>query len=193
MSYVTSVTLYKFSELSESVQNNLIRDFEAPDCWDEWIISDIYLEAKALGIEDFDFQYTGFGSQGDGCSFTGTLTRELAESIYKDRINRDGWHEGGNEGYDITFKRKSYPHYVHEKMVYAHLLPFDEDNYDHEYDDIIERAYNNWKDDLCQEWYQRLGTHYFEIISDDQIANEYESLGPVFLEDGRILNISCNE
>jgi len=187
MAYTQTVTTYKFSELSKEVQKRLILNFEASDFWDEPIIEGINEEAEALGIEDFDFQYSGFGSQGDGCSFTGTLTRELAESIYKDRINRDGWHEGGNEGYDITFKRKSYPHYVHEKMVYAQLLPFDEDNYDHEYDDIIERVYNDWKDDLCQEWYQRLGSAYHDIISDEQISSEYEDMGAVFLSDGRIL------
>ena len=191
MSYVTSVTLYKFSELSESVQNNLIRDFEAPDCWDEWIISDIYLEAKALGIENFEFLYTGFGSQGDGCSFTGTLNVASSEKIYKEKVNRDGFLN--NDEFEVVFSRKSYPHYVHEEMVYSQIMPLDEDSYDYELTRTIEGVYNEWKNDLCYEWYQRLGTHYFEIISDDQIANEYESLGPVFLEDGRILNISHNE
>ena len=191
MSYVTSVTLYKFSELSESVQNNLIRDFEAPDCWDEWIISDIYLEAKALGIEDFDFQYTGFGSQGDGCSFTGTLTQELAESIYKKHLNRDGF--SNSDGFEVVFSRKSYPHYVHEKMVYAQIKPLDEDTYDYESTNIIESVYNAWKDDICHEWYQRLGTHYNYLIDSENIKNHYEEMGAVFLDDGRILNISYNE
>ena len=190
MSYTQTITTYKFSELSEEVQKRLLLNFEAEHCWDEWVIEGINEEAANLGIENFELQYSGFGSQGDGLSFTGTLARELAESIYKKNINRDGWDAGGNEGYDITFKRKSYPHYVHEKMVYAQIFPFDEDNYDYEYDDIIERVYNEWKDNLCQEWYQRLGTAYNEIIDDDNIQREYESLGPVFLEDGRILHIN---
>jgi len=193
MSYVTSVTLYKFSELTKEVQDNLTKIFEVPDYWDEPVIEGIIEEARSLGVENFDFQYSGFGSQGDGCSFTGTLAQELAESIYKDRINRDGWKAGGNGGYDITFRRKSYPHYVHEKMVYAQLLPFDEDEYDYEYVDIIENAYNDWKDELCYEWYQRLGTHYDELIESENIKNHYEEMGAVFLEDGRILNISYRE
>mgnify|MGYP001345541605 CR=1 FL=1 len=57
MSYVTSVTLYKFSELSEPVQNNLIGDFEAPDYWDEPIVEGIFEEASNLGIENFEFLY----------------------------------------------------------------------------------------------------------------------------------------
>ena len=191
MSYTTSVTLYKFSELSESVQNNLINDFEAPDYWDEPIIEGIFEEASALGIEDFKFQYTGFGSQGDGCSFTGALAQETAESIYKKHLNRDGF--SNSSGFEVTFNRKSYPHYVHEKMVYAQIVPFDGEIYDYETIDIIEEMYNDWKDDLCYEWYQRLGTYYGNITGDDSIKYCYEEMGPVFLEDGRILNISYNE
>ena len=176
-----------FSELSKEVRERLIQKFDVNYDWDEFLIDQINEDARELGIEDFDFQYSGFCSQGDGCSFTGTLTKELAESIYKDKINRDGWDAGGNGGYDITFKRKSYPHYVHEKMVYAQLLPFDEDEYDYEYSDIIERVYNEWKDDLCRDWYNLLYDAYFEIIDDDNIEKEYESWGPVFLEDGRVL------
>jgi len=185
MSYTQTVTTYHFSELPSEVQKRLIHKYDVNDNWDEWIIADIYLEAKELGIEDFDFQYTGFGSQGDGCSFTGTLTRELAESIYKKNINRDGWDE--NSGYDVTFKRKSYPHYVHEKMVYAQISAHNQDEFDNEHEDTFENVYNDWKDDLCDEWYQRLGTTYFEMISDESIKEEYESWGPVFLIDGRVL------
>ena len=191
MSYITSVTLYKFSELSESVQNNLVGDFEAPDYWDEPIIEGVFEEASALGIEDFEFQYTGFGSQGDGCSFTGTLSVSVSEHIYKEKLNRNGFLS--NNGFEVTFSRKSYPHYVHEKMVHAKIMPFDECTFDYESIDIIESVYNEWKDDLCHEWYQRLGAHYHNLIESDTIRDYYEEMGAVFLEDGRILNISYNE
>lgn len=191
MSYVTSVTLYKFSELSESVQNNLIGDFEAPDYWDEPIIEGIFEEARNLGIENFEFLYTGFGSQGDGCSFTGTLNVASSEKIYKEKVNRDGF-SNDNE-FEVVFSRKSYPHYVHEEMVYSQIMPLDEDSYDYEHTNTIESVYNEWKNDLCYEWYQRLGTHYDEIIESENIKTHYEEMGAVFLEDGRILNISYKE
>ena len=191
MSYVTSVTLYKFSELSESVQNNLIGGFEAPDYWDEPIIEGIFEEARNLGIENFEFLYSGFGSQGDGCSFTGTLSVLSSENIYKEKINRDGF-SNDNE-FEVVFSRKSYPHYVHEKMVHSQIMPLDEDLYDYECTSTIENAYNDWKDELCYEWYQRLGTHYNDLIDSENIKNHYEEMGAVFLEDGRVLNISYSE
>jgi len=191
MSYVTSVTLYKFSELPATIQNNLIECFEAYDFWDEPIIEGIFEEAKNLGIEDFEFQYSGFGSQGDGCSFTGTLSVSVSERVYKEKLNRDGF--SNSDSFEVTFSRKDYPQYVHEKMVYAQIMPQDEDTYDYESIDIIENVYNEWKDDLCYEWYQRLGTHYSELIESESIKSHYEEMGAVFLKDGRILNVSYNE
>lgn len=189
MSRQKTVTVYSFAELSANAQSRAISDYNEDSSnhdWDEDIIEGIRDEAYEMGILNFDLQYSGFWSQGDGLSFTGDLSELLAETIYKEHVNRDGWYAGG--GYDVSIKRKTYPHYVHEKMVYSQIFPHDEDDADYETVKILENVYNEWKDDLCQKWYDSLMESYDEKFSHDSIVlalSKYE-----FYEDGSIAGLA---
>jgi hypothetical protein len=190
MSRQKTVTVYSYAELSANAQARAKADYEeslSHHNWDEPLIEGIEEEASQLGILDFELQYSGFWSQGDGLSFTGTLSEMLAESIYKEKINRDGW-QSDNDSYVVFIKRKAYPHYVHEKMVYSQVFQNDEYRYDYEDIQIIEDAYNDWKDDLCNQWYGRLKEAYNEIFDEDNIVlalSKYE-----FYEDGRVAGVA---
>jgi len=175
-----TITTYNFSELSESVREKLIENYELPDWWDECIFDAINEEADEMGIEDFEFRYTGFWSQGDGASFTGTLSTELLASLLKEEVNEE-------LSFNIAactaqIDRKSYPHYVHENMVYASFDNGDESVTDEDRDAIL-TALEEWKNELCSKWYQMLERHYEHEMSEERIAEEYE--GIQFLEDGR--------
>lgn len=189
MSRQKTITVYSFEELSANAQSRAISDYQQDPFyhdWDEDTIDIIKEEAYEMGILDCNIQYSGFWSQGDGLSFTGRLSELLAESIYKQHINRDGW--GHNEGFDVAIKRKSYPHYVHEKMVYSQIFPHDEDRFDYEYVEIIERVYNEWKDELCQKWYDTLKEAYDEKFSRDSIVLQLAKYE--FYEDGSIAGLA---
>jgi len=174
-----TITTYNFSELSEAVQKKLIESYELSDWWDSWVIDAIKEEAKELGIENFDFQYSGFWSQGDGLSFTGTLSEDLVEKVYKEKVNRDGFGPE-NPPFTVEFSR-TMSSYCHEKTVKASVdgCPDEEDNR------FFEEVFNDWKDELCKKWYQMLYNVYEEDTSEERIKEEYE--GIQFLEDGRML------
>ena len=180
MSTQREVTLYSFSELSESIQKSLIESFEVHDLWDDPVIDMIEQEAEEMGIDDFQMQYSGFWSQGDGLSFTGTLSDSLVEKIYKEKVNRDGFSKD-NESFSVSFRRIMHT-YVHEKTVMADIEDADSD-----YADIFEEVFNDWKDDLCSRWYNFLKECYETQTSEDYIREHYEDCGTVFLSDGRIL------
>ena len=75
-----TITLYSFSELSKEVQAKLIKEYSNDESFldfdfaERHILREIENEAEVMGIQDFEFKYSGFYSQGDGASFTGTLT-----------------------------------------------------------------------------------------------------------------------
>ena len=177
-----TITTYSFSELSEAVQEKLINDYELSDCWDEWVIDAIKEEAAELGIENFDFHYRGFWSQGDGASFTGNLSADLLASLLKDRVNEELSFDVNECSAQIN--RKSYPHlsYVHENTVYASFDSGDEPVSDEDRDAIL-TALKEWKNELCLKWYRQLQESYDAETSEERIKEEYE--GTQFLEDGR--------
>jgi len=197
MSRQKTITVYSFAELSAISQQRAISDYEESgihEYWDEPIIEGIKEEAYEIGILDFDVLYSGFCSQGDGLSFTGSLTDLLVETIYKENINRNGFSFG--EQLFVEFKRKSYPHYVHENMVYCDVSQnaiFQENEseensgFEHsgvlESTKILEGVFNEWKNDLCSSWYNRLESHYFEMFSRDNLVLELSKYE--FYEDGK--------
>lgn len=73
-----TLKLYTFEELTPEVQNKLINEYiqDLPGWWSDDVEERIKNEAEALGIQDFDFSWSGFWSQGDGLSFTGRLSFE---------------------------------------------------------------------------------------------------------------------
>jgi len=75
MSVSKTIKLYEFSELAESIQDTIVSAYiqDLPGWWSDDTEDRIRNEAIALDIQDFDFIWSGFWSQGDGLSFTGTI------------------------------------------------------------------------------------------------------------------------
>lgn len=177
-----TIELFSFNELSKDIRQSMIKHFEVDDWWDQWIIEDIKSEAKEMGIEDFDFQYSGFWSQGDGLSFTGELSSDLIRQIIKDKVNDNPDIETDNISVKIV---RSFHHYVHNKTVRAEVEG-DLDSFSITNEEL-ENAFNDWKDDLCESWYKTLKDHYEYLIEEETIAAEYDSWGPTFTENGQTI------
>lgn len=74
---IIQTEVYTFSELSEKAKQKAISKYrEALDFYDESIKEDAESISKLLGITDFKLCYSGFYSQGDGASFTGSFNPE---------------------------------------------------------------------------------------------------------------------
>jgi len=180
-----TIKTFTFSELPEDIRQEVIEAYQPSDYWDEWVIDSIKEEAAELGIENFDFQYSGFWSQGDGASFTGTLSTELLTSLLKEEVNEE-------LSFNITvctaqIDRKSYPHYVHENMVYARFDSGDEPVSDEDRDAIL-TALEAWKNELCLKWYQQLREAYDAEFEEERVAEEFE--GTRFLRNGKVFDFN---
>jgi len=88
MSVLKTVTLYSFEELDTSIQDTIISSYvqDLPGWWSDDVEERIRNEAASLGINDFDFSWSGFWSQGDGLSFTGNLNFKSWLYILTERL-----------------------------------------------------------------------------------------------------------
>ena len=191
-----TITLYSFSELSKEVQAKLIRDYRDDESFVDFdfaerhILREIENEASSMGIQDFDFRYSGFYSQGDGASFTGTLTKELVVEVLNKASNAKDWAEVYGNKLDEVYVHRNSTMYVHHNSV--------EVDFFHDGDDLeisledwrqLMSYFTDWKDNLCEKFYNRLLESYEEVTSDDHIAALLEGQD-VFLCNGQTLDNS---
>lgn len=66
--------VYKFPELSDVAKQKAVSDYaeHGMDGWDEYSIEYAREVLEFCGVKDVKIRYSGFSSQGDGASFTGT-------------------------------------------------------------------------------------------------------------------------
>jgi len=192
-----TITLYSFSELSKEVQAKLIREYSNDESFldfdfaERHILREIENEAEVMGIQNFEFKYSGFYSQGDGASFTGTLTKELVVEILEQASNAKDWAEVYGNKLDEVYVHRNSTMYVHHNSV--------EVDFFHDGDDLeisledwrqLMSYFTDWKDNLCDKFYNRLLESYEAIISDENIALLLEDMGEVFLCNGQVLSDS---
>lgn len=195
-----TITLYSFSELSKEVQSKLIKEYSNDESFldfdfaERHTLREIENEAEVMGIQDFDFRYSGFWSQGDGASFTGTLTKELVVEILERESSSTFLHSAkdwaklyGNN-IEVNIVRHS-SMYVHENTVSCEF-EYDTDELEISREDYerITGYLNNWKNNLCHKLYRRLLESYEELISDENITERLSELEEVFLSNGKILS-----
>lgn len=186
MPVVKQVTLYRFDELSVQSQERVIEAirsehlhtsrniynlFEADE---EFIIEDII--GQHPHIHNMDIRYSGFYSQGDGASFTGTLDSEWAINYIKENHGQDS----ENLRYiGVGFERNSH-HYCHENTVNTELCDSAEWALHIEENERLERSCNEmlsgyvelleeYRRDLCHTIYDKLHIAYEYCYSDENI------------------------
>ena len=190
-----TITLYSFSELSKEVQAELIEEYRNDNTFIDFdfhereMLREFEYEAEAMGIQDFKFEYSGFWSQGDGASFTGTLTQELAVKILERSIGAKDWAELYGNKIEVNVHRNSLS-YVHHNSVECDFY-YDDDELEISAEDYkrITSYFNSWKDSLCHEFYRRLEKSYEELTSDEHIASLLDGQ-EVFLCNGQTLSSS---
>jgi hypothetical protein len=196
-----TVTLYSFSELSKEVQAKLIKYYRDDESFLDFDFLERHMfrefenEAEAMGIQDFDFRYSGFWSQGDGASFTGTLTKELVVAILEHGSSSKFLHSAkdwakfyGNK-IEVSVVRHS-SMYVHAHTVSCEFK-YDADELEISREDYerITGYLNDWKNNLCYKFFNQLLKSYEEVTSDDHIASLLEGQ-EVFLCNGQTLDNS---
>ena len=196
-------TVYSFKELSEEAQERAMENYRESfdfDFHQEYLLEDI--KDSCPHIEDMDIEYTGFWSQGDGASFTGTLdtewTIEFLNNYYRNSTYPDNMaleHIVQQLRYiDISFVRTS-SMYSHENTCKAMLSGEPEWSvHVHESEPLLhafgraipefEAVIDQYRSDLCHDIYERLRDEYNHYTSEEAITEYFDSNNFLFEQDG---------
>jgi len=212
-----TIKLYSFKELNDDTQENIISNYlqDLPGWWSDDVEERIRNEAQSLGIEDFDFSWSGFWSQGDGLSFTGNvefknwfyiLTERLTpeefiklcgkmphELVQRQEKNRILWGK-------CLIERTSHM-YCHENTVSVSepdsTLGWDERRGLPSDNDIMirfgkaaQKCLNEWKNEMCNKWYADLQEAYEAHIERDNIIENIMGHDLLFTHNGKIVDDS---
>ena len=210
-----TITLYSFEELSTTIQDNIINAYvqDLPGWWSDDVEERIRNEAKSLGINNFDFSWSGFWSQGDGLSFTGSLDFKSWLFILTERLSTEQFFKlCGKTSQEIVqlqednrvewggccIERINYQ-YCHENTVRISEpdsnLGWDErrgypsDNHVMEiFGQNVQRQLRDWKNELCNRWYTELQNAYETVTKKDNIIKDIISKELLFTSSGAIVD-----
>ncbi len=210
-----TVTLYEFEELELPVQDNIINTYvqDLPGWWSDDVEERIINEAKSLGINDFDFSWSGFWSQGDGLSFTGTLSFKNWLFILTERLSSEQFLKiCGKTPQEIvqlqeqnrilwgscTIGRTS-NQYCHENTVEVDEIdselgwderrgyPSDCELMEY-FGKNAQKHLEEWKNELCNRWYSELQNAYESVTERANIVEDIKSKDLLFTSAGTIVD-----
>ena len=194
------ITLYSVSDLKENpivLKNVLDKQYNInveSDFWYEGIIDDHTQKLKSLGFNEVKIAFTGFGSQGDGASFTCNSidfkkwlpenstnnNNRLLSLLNKDLIEIDG-----------NIKRDRYTHYCHWNTTTLYLSSdvFGEKNSYPNIESAIEQLdedITNFMQSYNKKIYKDLDNSYDNLTSEKAILETLEANDYEFTADGNI-------
>ena len=194
--------VYSFAELSPEAKKKALEDFRDIDTndsyWSTRLIEDVIApKLEANGFIKPDVSFSGFGSQGDGASFTvdsidiGLLGKALNYPQADIDIIAEAMIDGT---VTATITRSNNGHYVHESMC-----SFDLDvdwgmQSEQEAEslsvicDLFAEQAENLRYKLCKQAYSALSDEYTELTSDTHVQEYIEENDIHFLADGSTFN-----
>ena len=186
--------IYTFDELSDSAKEKARHWWRngGLDCdWYEPVYSDFVGICGILGfdVDSRDMQFSGFCSQGDGASFTGSYKygKCSAKKIREYAPQDAALHEIADtlqalqkrNFYSLSASvTRNHSIYVHENTISCGYVDRDSDNYQDPTSDA-EETLTDCARDLCHWLYASLEKEYDWLMSDEYIdetirCNEYE-------------------
>jgi len=202
---IKKMTVYSFNELTERSQERAIQNYCESfdfDFHQEYIIDDI--KESCEHIEDMDVQYTGFWSQGDGASFTGTLDSDWAieflnnyykGSTYPDNVALEHIVQHLRT-FDVSFERVN-SMYSHENTCNTELCGSPEWSLHVEESTRLLEAFekalptfteviDQYRRELCHDIYERLRDEYNDCTTKERIMEYFTENNFLFEEDGSV-------
>ena len=210
-----TVTLYSFEELNTTIQDDIIKAYvqDLPGWWSDDVEERIRNEASSIGIKDFDFSWSGFWSQGDGLSFTGTLDFKNWFYILTERLTPEEFiklcgklphelvqrHEQERIRWGMCQITRVNHMYSHENTVVVSepdsTLGWNERRgYPSDNEIMIkfgtaaQKCLNEWKNELCNRWYEELQHTYETVTEKDNIIKDIISKELLFTSSGTIID-----
>ena len=210
-----TIKLYAFKELSKEVQDSIISNYlqDLPGWWSDDVEERIRNEAEAIGIKDFDFCWSGFWSQGDGLSFTGSLSFKNWFYILTERLPPEQFiklcgklphelvqrQEEERIVWGECYIERTNNMYCHENTVSVSVpdskLGWNERRgypSDNEvmidFSKVAQKYLNDWKNEICNKWYSDLQESYESHIERDNIIENIVGHDLLFTSSGTIVD-----
>ena len=210
-----TIKLYEFKELDEDVQEVIISNYlqDLPGWWSDDTEERIRNEAKSIGIKDFDFSWSGFWSQGDGLSFTGSLDFKNWFYILTERLKPEDFVKlCGKLPHELVQRQEQERiqwgacHIVRDNYMYCHentvsvsepdsSLGWNERRgYPRDNEIMIkfgekaQKCLEEWKDEICGKWYSDLQEAYETHIERDNVINSISRHENLFTSNGTIVD-----
>ena len=195
-----TVKTFSYNELSEAAKEKArewYRNFDV-DFFDDFILEDYKEIAKAFGLYIDNIYYSGFYSQGDGASFTGSYryNKGALKKIKADYpaflelhaiVERLQYIQAANF-FSIRADISQSGHYYHENTIRISAYDYENEN----------RSLGHYENDLLEVFkdyarliYSGLYDEYKHMQSDEYIeetiiANDYEFISDGFLFNSRM-------
>lgn len=171
------VNVYTFEELSEQAKKTVLNnmsDINVMHDWYEHTIDSWKEKLKDIGFLDAKIDFSGFGNQGDGCSFYATL--DLEDHL----INE--FEPLKNEDTQFECRNCNRPSWLW-KFEQTNFLS--NESMDSLSDKFIEYI-NEYQRDLSSEIYEELEKEFEYITSDEAISECLTNNEYYFLPDGTL-------
>ena len=172
----------------EVIENN--RDINVDnDSWHDYVVEDFEHELNKIGVGKVKVSYSGFWSQGDGASFTGTV--EDNTKFIRDALGLTAYPQEAIDCLVIDFTRNS-SRYAHENTCDTEVEIDHEDGGGAEFtigggpgfeitrtleeiaDHVQEKA-EEWRLSKCGELYKNLEEEYEGLRTDETVADTLEA------------------
>ena len=157
--------------------------------WYDYVV-DYYIEKlEKMGFEDVDIKFSGFWSQGNGASFTGSITGVDLVRLLKISVPRIILKEF--DDIDLVYTIKRHGRYFHENST--HVDYEFEDSMEtpsrigEQYAEDMEKKLKKWMADYNQDIYRDLEKDYSVQTSDKAVFDTLEANDYEFDEDGKIV------
>lgn len=199
-----NISLYSFDELSPEIQNKVLENYRIYyvefDEWYQFVTDNWTTKLEALGFNDIDISFSGFGSQGDGASFTAKsidFEKLFAAENFDEFAKPEKYArllklmKAGKIEITGYINRPNYPRYVHEYTTNSDTnLWINYETKDRKYPRIkalyleIEEDLNNAILSLNREIYKDLENEYEGLTSDETIKEVMREYSWQFESDG---------
>jgi hypothetical protein len=176
--------LYDFAELSMESKKRALekyREFNTDYGWWESLLDDWKEKLAEQGFNDAEINFSGFGSQGDGASFTASvdLDKFLTGCKVKTKFKRVLDYD-----YDMVIKTSGNYSYVYSMDIDASY--YDNDKLETMLLGELENLVLGEARDLAKEIYRVLEEEYYRQTSDEAVAETLETNEYDFTENGEI-------
>jgi hypothetical protein len=175
-----TINAYEFHELSEKVKLKVLdkyRDINTDYDWYEFVIDDWKEKLEEIGFDNATISFSGFGSQGDGCSFTADIDLDkFLVGEFEPLKNEDTCFEFVSNNHGLRF-------ILYHFRQNNHLSSEQMDTLSDKFVNLVNQDHH----DLSSEIYRDLESQYDYLTSNIAVQETIESNQYHFLEDGTMV------